>query len=779
MVELRDRRLLVDGKPVLVFAGEIHYFRLKREEWEDRILKLKALGCNAVATYIPWIVHEEREGEIDVSAVAAFVDLCHRHGLWFIARPGPFVMAEMKNEGIPYWVYTKFPDAVPVSFRGEKATTKTLDYLHPGYLEAVSRWYGAIMPILAQRLQTKGGPVIGVQLDNEVGMLQWVSNQPDLSDDTLCDFATWLGNRYTKEAFSARYPFDLFDPVARAKGLREPKPEYGPNLLRDYGDYERDRFARYIAKLRSFAESHGVTGVPFLVNVHGSGGGRGVEFPIGIHQLNKAYTQAPGYWAGSDHYLGELTRENAPDLYYLNAFMAAVNRPEQPLSSLEFEVGTGDYGELGMRMSNAAADFKVRLSVAQGNRLINYYLLAGGRNPKLVHPVGDGNDRIAITGERHGFAAPISPEGALDPTYDGLKDTTRAMLAVAEKLADMDEEHDDLALAFVPDYYKTDFHLEGPMQQAVDELRSVRDPLGTLTRSLLMLGYRFPATDIQNRDPDPNKALVFASSAYLDESVQTRLARYVRAGGRLLLFGRLPVYDMEGRTCLALADALGWTPAGFVDEDQRPYVSMKGEGWAETEPEVRTWGRIQTLAEPPHGAFIRIVGTRAVCGAEISVGKGRAIFLGFGYPFHPDFYRSLLGRLDLKPGVVFEHPWQGVLTTSQANKVDERFVTLINLDSYAKEAPIRPWFPEAVRIEGRSAKLLPVGVRFGSVTVVRSTTELVEVGQNQLRFKRTGTPESIRLDSKERLEVKGAEVEHEGGATVLHQRLGEEVEVRW
>ena len=66
MVELRERRIYIDGEPRIVVAGEVHYFRLMVSEWRDRLLKAKALGCNAIATYIPWLFHEEIEGEIDL-----------------------------------------------------------------------------------------------------------------------------------------------------------------------------------------------------------------------------------------------------------------------------------------------------------------------------------------------------------------------------------------------------------------------------------------------------------------------------------------------------------------------------------------------------------------------------------------------------------------------------------------------------------------------------------------------------------------------------------------
>lgn len=752
----------MDGKPTLVFAGEVHYFRLRREEWEDRLRKLKDVGCNAVATYVPWLVHEQREGEIDVSDVARFLDLCHRHGLWTIPRPGPFVMGEIKNEGIPFWVYQKYPETIPITWEGKRSESKILDFLNEKYLACVERWYAGVMPIFAERLQPKGGSVIGVQLDNEIGMLQWVTNNPDLSDDTLCDFSRWV----TEKHGHGRYPFDLNDPVARAKGLRNPTEAIGPMLLRDYGDYERNRFARYVATLRGYAERSGVRDVPFIVNVHGTGGGRGTPYPIGIHQLYESYTQAPGYLSGSDHYLGELTRDNAQDLHFMNAFMTAVSRPEQPIGSMEFEVGSGDYGENGAALHPpAAADHKVRLSLAQENRFLNYYLLAGGRNPMMKIPPNDGNGRVGTTGERHGFAAPIDPEGNLNPTYAPLRTTTHACLAIADKLADMDEEHDDVALAFVPDYYKTDLHRPGPMREIVQRVEDAREGLASVTRAMLALGLRYPAVDIQHRAIDSG-ALVFATSRHLDEGIQAKLRDYVQGGGRLLMYGELPRLDMEGRPCTVIGDALGVRHSEYLQASGNFHLSLQAPG----EPEVRTW-RAETLEAPNGKPFLMAVGKRSPVGVEFSFGRGKAVVLGANYQLHAPFYRDLFSRLGIQPGLEHGDPRMGILLNSMRNKAGERFVSVINLDAYEKRLKLtengKPLFGGAeVVLPPKDARFLPIGVRFGPTSVLYATTELADTTQGHLRFRPTAYEERIVVETN-------------GTRRTIRSKPGETIEVNF
>ena len=77
----------------MIMCGEIHYFRLKREDWQDRINKLKDAGLNTVASYVPWLCHETIEGNIDLtgqtrpeSDLLGFIDICKQNGLYFFYR---------------------------------------------------------------------------------------------------------------------------------------------------------------------------------------------------------------------------------------------------------------------------------------------------------------------------------------------------------------------------------------------------------------------------------------------------------------------------------------------------------------------------------------------------------------------------------------------------------------------------------------------------------------------------------------------------------------------
>ena len=749
-VRLARRRLYVDGQPRLCFAVEVHYFRLDRDQWADRLNRLQEAGCDQVSTYIPWLWHEVPDGtghRFDLTGetderrdLAGYLDLAAERGLGVIARPGPFVMAELKNEGIPFRVYDEHPEVLPVTWEGRRVGTRTADYLAPAFLDACRDWYAAVMPLLAERQWSRGGPVTAVQLDNEVGMLSWVTNSPDLTDHVCEDHRAWTRARYGDAEATRRTGAEATDPAAWAARLRSPEGD-SLALHHDLGLYMRDRFRRYVATLRDEAERHGVTGVPFLVNVHGTDRGRGRTFPVGISQLFESYRGQDRITSGSDHYLHDLTVENVADLYTMNAFMAAVHDEEQPLTSLEFEAGSGDHGEdLSTLLPPEAVELKTRLCAAQGNRLMSYYLFTGGSNPPLPTPVGDGNDRIAFTGERHGFAAPIDPEGRENPTYATTRRVVTALRGMAPLLADMDEEDDGLALGFVPDHYLTEYAhpSSAPRAEQVADLERFRGmgPRDVLARALLLAGTSYPAVDLQAGPLDParTRVLALASPSVLAGDVQHRLLDYVRAGGRLLLHGVLPSVDHDGRPCTELADGLGLRVAGRVDDtlntDGRHYFpSVLSHGWAGPRAEVRV-GYAQLLDAPAATPVLTEKQTGRPCAVETSLGQGRALVVACDFPCHLDFWRAALHSLGVERRIRVESTAAGVVATSTVDRRGQRLLHLVQVGPSPADVTVRhrgtPYLDgRAIHLPARSGVVLPAGIDVVGGSLLESTCEVV------------------------------------------------------
>lgn len=146
----------LDGRPVRLLSGALHYFRVHEGQWGHRLAMLRAMGLNCVETYVPWNLHEPQRGRgRDVEALGRFLDAAEAAGLWAIVRPGPYICAEWENGGLPHWL------TGPLGTR-----VRTRD---PEYLGHVERWFRRLLPQVVRRQIDRGGPVIMVQVENEYG----------------------------------------------------------------------------------------------------------------------------------------------------------------------------------------------------------------------------------------------------------------------------------------------------------------------------------------------------------------------------------------------------------------------------------------------------------------------------------------------------------------------------------------------------------------------------------------------------------------------------------
>jgi len=156
VIEIRAKQIVVAGQPRAGDGRGPTTSAPPGTSGSSASTWLQETGCGAVASYLPWVFHELPDGTIDVTGttgperdVAAFIDLCHARGLWFIARPGPFVMAELKSEGIPYRVYGEHPEVVPCGWDDTPTRSRTVDYLAPALLAETAHWYDAIMAVVS------------------------------------------------------------------------------------------------------------------------------------------------------------------------------------------------------------------------------------------------------------------------------------------------------------------------------------------------------------------------------------------------------------------------------------------------------------------------------------------------------------------------------------------------------------------------------------------------------------------------------------------------------
>ena len=171
--EAGNGTFLLNGKPFVVKAAEIHYPRIPKPYWEHRIKMCKALGMNTVCIYIFWNIHEQREGEFDFTGnndVAEFCRLAQKNGMYVIVRPGPYVCAEWEMGGLPWWLLKK-----------KDIKLRERD---PYFMERVKIFEQKVGEQLAGLTIQNGGPIIMVQVENEYG--SYGEDKPYVSEIRDC-----------------------------------------------------------------------------------------------------------------------------------------------------------------------------------------------------------------------------------------------------------------------------------------------------------------------------------------------------------------------------------------------------------------------------------------------------------------------------------------------------------------------------------------------------------------------------------------------------------------
>ncbi len=153
---LQPRAIVIDGKPAFLASGTIDYFRCPHELWRDLLLKAKRGGLNAIAFCVAWNFNEQEEGEVDFTGdrnLGLFLDLCGELGLYAFPRVGPFICDEWEAGGYPAWLLAKPGVELRIN--------------NPVAMPYVRRWFEKLIPVIAKRQVTRGGPAVLVQQENE------------------------------------------------------------------------------------------------------------------------------------------------------------------------------------------------------------------------------------------------------------------------------------------------------------------------------------------------------------------------------------------------------------------------------------------------------------------------------------------------------------------------------------------------------------------------------------------------------------------------------------
>ncbi|MFG6150149.1 beta-galactosidase [Halobacillus sp. B23F22_1] len=698
---------MINGKETVLFGAELHYFRIPKEDWGARIHQVKDAGINMISTYVPWVFHEYEEGSIDLTGVTrrerdfeGFLQLVAEEDMYCLVRPGPYVMAEIVDHGVPPWLIDHYPEVLALTEKGESHPTRVVSYMHPTFLEKVESWYHSVCAVIKPFQIAYGGPVIMFQLDNEVGMFHWVTNQGDYNNVTKQQFEQYLeDNEVNKE-----------DSIKHMKKHTGERP--AEKLKHEYYLFMRKHYRLYLEHLKSLAQIEGIS-VPFIINIHGFHTidflKRGTRYPVGIAQLMEAAKMDDTLVAG-DYYIGNIEFDNYVDIVLANSFTKAIQSPDQPLFSAEFQGGSASDKP---RLQPSTFDLTTRLCFANGMNAVNYYMFVGGEN----------YEDIGLNGRRHEWQAPLTASGEKKPHFDVIQHLGQ-MYRTFEKPLMNAKQTTQTCFAFYPDYYATEYSnlFSSPLIETFQFERDLNIYNG-VAKGLRVNRIVYDSLNIQdNRRINVNEVptLWMFSMKWMDKQVQQKLINYLEDGGHLVLFPSIPTNDLNGKECTLLKDYIdvglngrrqGFVKVGDIDSVQTQYVEtfdVKEGAFAWTEDERKD-----------------------VTAFEKRLGQGKLIVFGVGLELDFNYKYEVIRYLAEQADVYSEFTLQQELDVSvrEINE-DSYFLFLHNFDEYEKETSVtrneqRLFDGRSITVPGKSGLMLPINIPIADeITISYATAEI-------------------------------------------------------
>ncbi|MCK9422876.1 MAG: beta-galactosidase [Bacteroidales bacterium] len=646
---IKEDSFYLNNKKVFLNSGEIHYFRIKRELWDKHLEAAKEAGLTTVSTYIPWAWHESEEGIFDFDGTSSperdlkgWLQRCQTHGLTCIVKPGPFILAEFRGAGLPDWFMDQYSDEVKMrNSKDEIVHSDGVSLFNQKYLEKVALWYDQIMPFISEREITAGGPVIMMQICNEIGVFSWLAKQGDYGNAVKNRFISYLSLKFKSIAevnklwgtgyqdfTHVELPPDGNLPYA-SKGDRGRDYEWHCFWRTYYGDYLR--------MLSRMARDRGIS-VPLYHNLPGWIYGHGYEFPVNITMYEDLFDDKSEILFGVDHIPEFLSYRNMHDDRIINDITCAM-QGNKPLFAAEFQCGSREYQVV---TNPREMELFYKASLANGLAGWNYYMFSQGRNP----------GRTGYSGETFYWFSPLTAEGEHTSAFPLIKRMSK-IVKTSESLFVNAKRKAEICVLFYPPYYTTE--LERPVKEEC-ELQfppsAIRRPayFDGLLKVLQVLNIDYDMIDLSKASSDilhKYKQVWAFTTDEMNARDQQVIVDYTIAGGYSVLFPYLPDREMSQRPCTIIRDALSISPSGreIIDSPLIDIFDLKDIKCAN--PQItyseESLCSAQVIARTINGiacGFTKILGS----GTLIHIGT----WIGFDTEGHKHVYEEILKRSGAK-----------------------------------------------------------------------------------------------------------------------------------
>ncbi len=643
---IRGNQFILNDREVFLNAGEIHYFRIKREFWDIHLAAAREAGLMAVSSYVPWDWHEPEEGVFDFDGstlperdLSGWLQKCKEHGLKAIVKPGPYILAEYRGAGLPAWFLNQYEDQVRMRNRkGDKVSSEGINLFHPKYLEKATLWYDQIMPLISKNETCNGGPVIMMQICNEIGLFSWLAHQADYGGDVKERFIAWLKTRYYDiKALNKVWatPYSQFSDIELPPDVNEPfASPYDRARDFDWHYFWKKYYAEYLLMLAKMARERGVT-VPFYHNLPGWIYGHGHEFPVNITMYDELYGKKSDIIFGVDHIPEFVSHRNMHDDRIINDITSAM-QGNKPLFAAEFQSGSREYHVV---TSPREMELFYKASIANGLKGWNYYMFSQGRNP----------DRKGYSGDTFYWFNPLTAEGERTSAFPMVQKMSK-IIRTHESLFVRSERKAEVCVLFYPPYYTSELERPekgGSKLQFVPAAIRKQAYFDGLLKVLQVLNIDYDMADLTKvsyQDLEKYKQVWAFSTDEMNSREQQEIVDYVSRGGKLMIYPSLPDREFSQQPCTTLRDALQVSPSGkeVIDSPLIDVLGFKDIKCAN--PQIT----FDTASIEKENVIATTLSGK-ICGFAKKLEEGEVIhlgtWLGFDTEGHKPVYQALLNRL--------------------------------------------------------------------------------------------------------------------------------------
>lgn len=635
-----------NGKPHFLISGEVHYFRIKASYWKKHLQLLKDSGTNIVSTYIPWDWHEIEEGIFDFDGktnpsrdLIRFIEICKEQKLEMIVKPGPYILAEYKNQGLPQWLLNKLSkSSFALDENGNIISPDLVSYLSDEFLAYVSKWFDRILPIISFYQITNNGPISMMQICNEIGVFQWLSGKIDYNPNVIKLYKQYLIEKYNNiEKLNTTYSTNYtdFNQIDAPKGRIENKSQYASYF--DFHLFFRKYFDLYVQKLKEKIRSQNIR-IQLTHNIPGWIYGNASELPMLISTYSEIMKNNPDIIFGLDHIPEFVSFRNAHSDLACNKILKAV-QPNYPVWAAEFQSGTREHQ---VKAYSSELETFYFASLAHGMKGFNYYMFSQGFNP----------DGKGFYGKTFYFQTALDSKGKKNSLYNSIRKVNSFIRKYGEDFV-KSKTNSEVAVGFYKPYFFTELitsQLLKEIRLNVEKLGLYLDPrfireeifFNGLLRALQTLNYNYDVVDLDNinsLESNSYKQLWVVTTEFMDEAAQNYLAEFVLKGGHLIMYPTVPIYDLYLNSCNTFASKLNLIFEFSESDNLIDFQNIK---------DVFTNFRKKIDFTRTMGNALAITKEGSVCGIQKNIGKGLITALGFSFGYtsdeHLKIYEEILKR---------------------------------------------------------------------------------------------------------------------------------------